>query len=148
MPGSPFVQFLAKESSKTGEVNENGDVWSAVTTSQLASQTLLDPSLQTAEDQNNHIQRVVSGELAQLSKLYFKGEHVPESIQVRVKRWGAALCGQGLELQEDSITLSSWRLGICGDFIRQASAYPTPFEAAALSGLEAGERMASLFATE
>jgi hypothetical protein len=49
-------------------------------------------------------------------------------------------------LKEDSVTLAGWRLGICGDFVR-AAAYPSPWEAAALSGLEAGERMASLFIT-
>jgi hypothetical protein len=36
-------------------------------------------------------------------------------------------------------------LTVCGDYIRDISEYTTPLEAAALSGLEAGERTASFF---
>jgi predicted NAD/FAD-dependent oxidoreductase len=157
VPGSPFLQFLASEASKPGrrtveddDGGGGGDVWTAISTSQLALHVLESKELVLVKEQQDHVQRVMTGEMAQLVSPYFDDDpsKVPTPTSVHVKRWGAALCGKGLELQEDSITLASWRLGICGDFIRQSSAYPTPWEAAALSGLEGGERMASLFIQE
>ena len=58
-------------------------------------------------------------------------------------RWSSAFSSKTLGLKEDSITLAPWRLAISGDYIREDFAYPTPFEATALSGLEAGERVAA-----
>ena len=43
----------------------------------------------------------------------------------------------------DAIALEPWRLAICGDFVRD---HPSPIEAAALSGLDAGESVAAFFA--
>lgn len=147
VPGSQVLQFMAREGSKPEKLGMDADVWTAISTSQLAAQVLAreDLSIQAKED---YIQSVIVGEMAKLLSHYFDGDpsSVPLPTAVQVKCWGAAICGKGLELQEDSITLSSWRLGICGDFIRQSSAYSTPWEAAALSGLEAGERMTSLLA--
>ncbi len=147
VPGSPYLQFLAREGSKPGKSEIDSDVWTAVSTSQLATHVLAMKDL-SGKEQEEHIQRVITGEMANLWSYYFNSDPtmVPNPTTIHVKRWGAALCSKGLELQEDSITLSSWRLGICGDFIRQSSAYPTPWEAAALSGLEAGERMSSFLA--
>lgn len=153
VPGSPFLQFLASEASKPGGTKQQpsqegeGDVWTAISTSQLAAHVLESKDM-TPKEKEEHVQRVLTGELAQLVSPYFGDEKVPTPTSVHLKRWGAALCGKGLELQEDSITLASWRLGICGDFIRQSSVHSTPWEAAALSGLEAGERMASVLAAQ
>jgi hypothetical protein len=62
---------------------------------------------------------------------------------------GAGLTDGTLEgwsrIEEDSILLEPWKVAICGDFIRQ---YDSPVEAAAMSGLEAGERVGSWFATQ
>ena len=145
VPGSPFLQFLAREASKPGRSRDGGDVWTAISTSQLAAHVMSSESM-SAEEKESHIQHVLTSELANLVSPYFGGDEakVPAPTEVQVKRWGAALVGKGLELQEDSITLAGWRLGICGDFIRQSNAYPTPWEAAALSGLEAGERMTNI----
>ena len=60
-------------------------------------------------------------------------------------RWGAALRGRTLGLREDSIALAPWFLCVGGDYVRAADGHETPFEAAALSGLEAGERAAAFF---
>ena len=75
---------------------------------------------------------------------YHDGNKPPEPNHVFVKRWGAAFCSKGLNLKEHSIFLAPWRLSICGDFIRDISAH-TPLESAMISGLEAGERTASLW---
>jgi len=60
--------------------------------------------------------------------------------------WDAALTDGTLEdwcrVEEDSIALESWRMAVCGDFVRTRG---SPVEAAALSGLEAGERVGSWF---
>lgn len=152
VPGSQYIQFMAREGSKPDKLGTDADVWTAITTSHLAAQVLENDNDETdlgpVEAKEDYIQKVIIGEMANLLSHYFDGDpsKVPLPIAVQVKCWGAALCGKGLELEEDSITLSSWRLGICGDFIRQSSAYSTPWEAAALSGLEAGERMTSLLA--
>jgi hypothetical protein len=86
-------------------------------------------------------------------------------------RWGAGFLSRGLGLKEDAVSLEPWRLAIAGDFIRAPAAAPaaaqaageggggdgggggeggggpgTPAEAAALSGLEAAERVAGFFA--
>jgi hypothetical protein len=146
VPGSPLLQFLVNEGSKPGDRSPNGDVWTGISTSQLATHVLDDKSMDS-EKKKEHIQRVLTGEMALLMSPYFDNDEskVPLPTSVFVKQWGAAITGKRLDLEEDSITLSSWRLGICGDFIRRSSAYPTPWEAAALSGLEAGERMSSLY---
>ena len=154
VPGSRRLQFLVNEGSKlegpaqvgNGSGDGDGDVWTGISTSQLASSVLDDPTIDSAEEKRNHIQEILTGEVALLLSPYFGDDasKIPLPTSVQVKQWGAAICGKGLELEEDSITLSGWRLGICGDFLRRSSAYPTPWEAAALSGLEAGERMSSL----
>lgn len=87
--------------------------------------------------------------LSEVSKLlapYYDSDNAttattPPLLQrVSDKRWGAASTCQSLEAQHDCIALPPWRLSICGDFIRSMSRYAAPSEAAALSGLEAGER--------
>ena len=57
----------------------------------------------------------------------------------------AALRGRTLGLREDSIALAPWFLCVGGDYVRAADGHETPFEAAALSGLVAGERAAAFF---
>ncbi|OEU22401.1 hypothetical protein FRACYDRAFT_232556 [Fragilariopsis cylindrus CCMP1102] len=151
VPGSQLVQFLARDASKPGfNKNSNGDekgeTWTAITTSQMASSILSQPVLSDEEKSELVAQGVIS-EIAQLLASY-NGGSTPEPSEVSVKRWGAAFCSKGLQLKEDSIFLAPWRLTICGDFIRDQSEYQTPLEAAALSGLEAGERTASFWTPE
>ena len=43
---------------------------------------------------------------------------------------------------EDCVSLEPWRLAVAGDFLRERA---SPAEAAALSGMEAAERVAAWF---
>ena len=65
----------------------------------------------------------------------------PSPLASAAKRWGAGFAAGTLGLSEESVGLEPWRLAICGDYIaRQRS---SPAEAAALSGMDAAERVAS-----
>ena len=59
--------------------------------------------------------------------------------------WRAAFSAETLEGwsrgAEHAVVLEPYRLAICGDFVRAAAC---PVEAAALSGLEAGDRVAAV----
>ena len=63
--------------------------------------------------------------------------------QCVARRWSAAFPGSTLEgwsrQEEDAISLQPFGLAIAGDFVRRRGC---SIEAAALSGLEAGERVA------
>ena len=150
VPGSQLVQFLARDASKPSAAenfnSEEGETWTAITTSRLASSILSEPGLSDKE-KSELVATGVSTEIGQLLSSYHGGS-TPEPLEVSVKRWGAAFCSQGLQLKEDSIFLAPWRLTVCGDFIRDKSECTTPLEAAALSGLEAGERTASFWTPE
>mmetsp|Transcript_24516 Transcript_24516/g.43497 ORF Transcript_24516/g.43497 Transcript_24516/m.43497 type:complete len:435 (-) Transcript_24516:3544-4848(-) len=144
IPGSRMVQFLVREDSKPGSIPGYGEMWTAITTSQLAS-TILERRDISDDEKRHAVAAAVVEEVGQLVAPYHDGD-APEPIHIDVKRWGAAFCSQGLNLKENSIFLAPWRLSICGDFIRDLSAHSNPLEAAAISGLEAGERTASLWA--
>jgi predicted NAD/FAD-dependent oxidoreductase len=145
IPGSRVVQFLSREASKPGRVdNAAVETWTAITTSQCAS-TILDRHDLSDDEKKNAVVAAVTQEISHLVSKYHASNSTPDPIQVFVKRWGAAFCSQGLQLKENSIFLAPWRFCIAGDFIRDLSAFSTPLEAAALSGLEAGERMSSLW---
>ena len=72
---------------------------------------------------------------------------IPEPLSISARRWGGAFTTgdlQGWSRQdEDCICLEPWRIAIAGDFVRPQE---TPLEAAALSGLQAGERIAAMLA--
>jgi predicted NAD/FAD-dependent oxidoreductase len=147
VPGSHYVQFLARQASKPEYTADSdaGDVWWAVSTSSLAADLLSRPNL-SYEEKLSSISELASEEISRLLLPYHEDETgVLLPLDVSTKRWGAAFCVEGLNLKEDSVILAPWRLAICGDFVRDLSVHATPLEAAALSGLEAGERTASLF---
>jgi predicted NAD/FAD-dependent oxidoreductase len=143
VPGSHLIQFLARESSKPGRTKrmDGGEIWTAVSTSSLAQDILQrHPSgRQSSEEASAIMSQAVSNIL------------FPQNSQNCVAqdgsavRWGAAFTSRTMGLKEESIFLNPWRLAIAGDFI--SDAHPTPLEAAALSGLEAGERVAAMFQT-
>mmetsp|Transcript_23180 Transcript_23180/g.38363 ORF Transcript_23180/g.38363 Transcript_23180/m.38363 type:complete len:417 (+) Transcript_23180:95-1345(+) len=143
VPGSHHIQFISRHAS--GHSDISGDTWHAVTTSMLAAELLSSPQL-TDDEKRSSISGVASEEVSRLL-LPFHGEPGLLPLDVSVKRWGSAFSSRGLNLKEDSVTLAPWRLAICGDFVRDMSEHATPIEAAALSGLEAGERTASLFSS-
>lgn len=147
VPGSQRIQFLAKESSKPGYQGPE-EQWTVVTTSRFAASILADPTLTTEEQRTERLEKEILSELQELFQQYHNNTVVPQPLALCSFRWGAAFSNPGLELKEDSIVLSPWRLSICGDYIREASFYDNPLEAAALSGLEAGERTAAFWRRE
>mmetsp|Transcript_34014 Transcript_34014/g.82474 ORF Transcript_34014/g.82474 Transcript_34014/m.82474 type:complete len:336 (-) Transcript_34014:16-1023(-) len=141
VPGSHVVQFVARESSKPQYLNDVGgettEIWTAISTSVLAQDIL-----------QRHSGREASEEAATImsqavSQLLFPNEANATPQDASAVRWGAAFTSPTLGLKEDSIFLNPWRLTIAGDFI--SDTHPSPLEAAALSGLEAGERVAAMF---
>lgn len=161
VPGSNIVQFIVRESSKPGRrhsVNSNednlGEIWTAVSTSSLARDILhrRQTNAATASSFRSPQEEAADIMSREVSHLLFGkgGLSDPASLPIPDKsstavRWGSAFTSKTLGLKEDSVFLQPWRLCIAGDYIRTLDAYPTPFEAACLSGLEAGERIAALF---
>ena len=70
-----------------------------------------------------------------------EGEAV-RPVHAAAKRWGAGFARGTLALNEPCVSLEPWRLAIAGDFLCER---PSPAEAAALSGMEAAERVAAWF---
>ena len=128
VPGSPIVQFLAREASKPGR----GDAatWTVASTSTFADRAGDDDALDALAEETARL-------LAPLGAIGVEG--------VAAKRWGAALPGATLEAwsrtEERAVVLEPFGLGIAGDYVRGAAC---PVEAAALSGLEAGARVEGL----
>lgn len=142
VPGSHLVQFLDREASKPNtEQDVERERWTAISTSQYAS-SLLESAELSSEERLSEASDILSQEVCKLLSP-FHSELKP--LDVSAKQWGAAFTSMSLGLKEDSIALAPWRLAICGDFIRDMSEYSSPLEAAALSGIEAGERTASFF---
>lgn len=139
VPGSHVIQYLARESSKPGRANrDDGEIWTAVSTAALAQDILKRYQGQEASEEASAIMSQT------VSQLLFQQESKNnDATDASAVRWGAAFTSRTLGLKEESIFLNPWRLAIAGDFIRNA--HPTPLEAAALSGLEAGERVATMF---
>ena len=86
--------------------------------------------------------RVPSRELRRLVSR--GGGAPPRPLHAAAKRWGAGFAAGTLGLKEDCVSLEPWRLAIAGDFLADRA---SPVEAAALSGMEAGERIAKWFPT-
>lgn len=139
VPGSHLVQFLARESSKPGRQQDDDGIWTAISTSRLAKD-VLDRHGKTKQASEEATQ-IISQEAAHLL-----GVTTGEIQTASAVRWASAFPASTLNLKEDCVLLHPWRLAIGGDFIRSIHAYPTPLEAAAMSGLDAGERMAAMFA--
>jgi predicted NAD/FAD-dependent oxidoreductase len=137
VPGSHLVQFLALESSKPGR-SKDENIWTAVSTSALARDLLKRHG--PTRNASQEAATILSKEVSKLLKVQETTE-VPSAAV----RWGSAFTSKTMNLKEDSIFLSPWRLAIAGDFVRDIHHHPTPMEASALSGLEAGERVAAMF---
>jgi predicted NAD/FAD-dependent oxidoreductase len=79
---------------------------------------------------------------------YYSQGAAPQAVPSRpAKRWRAAITEGDLRswsrLDEDAIVLERFALAVCGDFVRR---HACPVEAAALSGLDAGERVGAWLA--
>ena len=87
----------------------------------------------------------MTAEVTRLVSPYFGDGGVPRPVAAAAKRWGAGVATGSLNLREDAVSLEPWRVAIAGEWVRR---HGSPAEAAALSGLEAGERVASWFVDE
>lgn len=134
VPGSNLLQFLYHQG--------HGEHWAAVSTSAFAAHLLNQEGL-SPKDRAAIATKELTAELERLVSPYFEDGGVPTPKHTFLREWGAGLCEPTLQAQEDSILLEGWRLAICGDYLRAAHA--GPWESAAVSGLDAGERMAALW---
>jgi len=138
-PTSDKIQFVSREASKPGRSNPNEltETWTAITTSAYAQDLLkrdLDEEAATSELVEAFVKLVKPALGDSVDNI------VPSAASA--KRWKAGFTTRSLGLQEDSIGLEPWKLVICGDFLRS---YASPGEAAVLSGMEGGEKVASWF---
>jgi predicted NAD/FAD-dependent oxidoreductase len=146
--GSSMIQFLARDASKPGrrssDTDDDGGLWTAVSTSQFANDML-----KNGVSSRDAAEEILSEELSRLFAPSFGGNVslVPKPQLISTKLWRAGFNSSSLDLLEDSVALAPWRLAIGGEYISKLSAHPTPIEAAAISGLEAGERVAAFFQT-
>ena len=143
VPNSQLIQFLARDGSRPGRVaHPAGELYTAVSTSHFAQQLLQGTAHLSSAAQTAAATDALTGELRRLVAPFFGDESaVPSPVQASAKRWGAAFASQTMGLKEDSLVLAPWRFAVCGDFLKE---HTSPIEAAALSGLEAGERVAAL----
>ena len=150
-PSSPVVRFLARDGSRPGrpEARAEGELWTAITTGSFARTALATAPAGEAGDSERGgtaaaaVAAAVADEVGRLWSPFFGGEPhaVPRPTAAHAKRWGAGFASGTLGLQEDCVGLEPWRLAIAGEYLGSRSCGPA--EAAAISGLEAGERVAS-----
>ncbi|CAK0902390.1 unnamed protein product [Prorocentrum cordatum] len=140
-PTSPDIQFICRHGSLPPGDATGEEMWTAVPTTRL-SRELLQRGLDE-RGQCEELHQRLSGLLGS----FFRdgGGGMPAPTRLSVKRWGAGLTLRPLGLREPCVGLEPWRLGICGDFL-QAAPGGGPLEAAALSGYQMGDRVASWFA--
>ncbi len=133
IPGSSTIQFICRESSKSeSNVVEQSqyELWKGITTSSFAQQHIQDKCYL-----DSHLEKELQG----LLSTHCQAKITPKFLGSKL--WRAAFTQPTLNLKEDCITLEPWRLIIAGDFLRD---YSNPIEAAAVSGMEAGDRMANI----
>jgi len=143
-PTSRHIQFVARDASKPGRPRvgiDGRELWTAVSTIGYGRELLNG----VAEDDTKTVAVEMERRLANLFAPFFGGDalSVPAAARVTIELWREAFVTKSLGLKEDCISLEPCRLAVCGDFLRD---YPSPAEAAAVSGMEAGERLASWFA--
>ena len=132
-PSSSVLQFLAREASKPGRADA-GNAWTVVSTSSFADK-------RPGNDAVASLGLLLADEALRL--LCPHGAKLTSALGA--KMWRAAFSAETLEGwsrgAEHAVVLEPYRLAICGDFVRAAAC---PVEAAALSGLEAGDRVAAV----
>lgn len=152
VPGSAVVQFLYRSASKPGRpaLEDGGELWTAVSTPAFAAE-LLRREGPAAEAQKGDSDRGGGAALAatnlmasEVSALLAGGGAPPKPLRAVAKRWGAGFAAGSLQHGHHCIALPPWQLAIAGDFV---CARDSPTEAAALSGLAAGETIALSIAT-
>ena len=165
VPGSRIVHFLARDASKPGReplvpvpsedgAGAVGELWTAVSTPAFAKEMLAAESLKRGESGDSDkgggtasaAADAMANEISSVLAHFFAegGGAPPRPLHAAAKRWGAGFAAGTLGLKEDCVSLEPWRLAIAGDFLADRA---SPVEAAALSGMEAGERIAKWFPT-
>ena len=148
-PSSDVLDFLARDASKPGRdatAAGDGELWTAVSTARFGAACI--ERCRGAADERRAAQDLAAvgmrAELAKMLAPFFGGDAaaVPAPLKAGAKRWSAAFPTATLGLDDDCLALEPWRLAVCGDFLRE---HPSPAEAAAASGLQAGERIAAIF---
>jgi hypothetical protein len=153
-PSSHVISFVARDASKPGRPvtracdGGEGELWTAVSTASFAQSILARAPSTDPGDSGRGSEaatvaaQAMSQELARLFAPYFGDElgRVPQPLAAAAKRWGAGFAKGTCELKESAVTLEPWRLAVAGDYLQ---VHASPIEAAAVSGLDAGERVAS-----
>ena len=101
------------------------------------------PEAQSGTSSTSGAAETISDEVARLMAPHIGSHHGHGPHAVSVQCWERGLAVGSLGLEENCVSLEPWRLAIAGEYLRTRS---SPLEAAACSGLEAGERVASWFA--
>ena len=159
-PGSNLLAFLSRDASKperprlasaidAGGGAVSGELWTAVSTVQFARQ-LLSSGGGLREPGDSEVKGATTAALAaqlmgeEVRRLLgsFDGDGAPRLVHAAAKRWGAGFRSATLEQSQQSVALEPWQLVIAGDFVN--GGHGSPVEAAAASGLEAGERVAAM----
>ena len=165
-PGSNVLAFLSRDASKperprlasaidAGGGAVSGELWTAVSTVHFARQLLSSgggglSSGGLREPGDSEVKGATTAALAaqlmgeEVRRLLgsFDGDGAPRLVHAAAKRWGAGFRSATLEQSQQSVALEPWQLVIAGDFVN--GGHGSPVEAAAASGLEAGERIAAM----
>lgn len=135
----PFLSNI-KDHNKTLD----GELWTAVSTTAFAEKLLADNSTINPQEINNIIGDKLGPALEEIIMGFSENKNATSAF-TEAKMWKAGLTDGTLEswsmFDEDSIVLEPLYLALAGDYIRR---HGSPFEAAALSGMEAGERLGDL----
>ncbi len=166
VPTSSTLLFLSRDGSRPGRPEiahdptapraATGELWTAVSTPDYAARVLRRGAAAESRLADNDdgggkagVESVAAGEMAaEASRLlgpFFGPEpeaRAPAPAWATARLWGAGITDGTLGLKEDCVSLEPWRLAVCGDYI---SDHSSPLEAAASSGMEAGERVAAFF---
>jgi len=141
--GSQRIQFLVRDSSKPGRIAAKGkkhELWTCISSSALAAWVLSKNNTTAAAFVQ--AQHELTEELSTILAPFY--DTPPVVTNPYVRRWSAAFTNATLESwsrqEEECVSLEPFRLAIAGDFVRR---HGCPIESAALSGLEAGERVGS-----
>jgi hypothetical protein len=154
VPASRIVQFLARAASKPGRpaLNDGGELWTAISTPAFAAELLRHKGAGAMtqpgdSDKGGSVALAATGlmavEISALFAQHMPGGAGPKPLRASSKRWGAGFAAGSLQHVHDCIALPAWQLAVAGDFVQERH---SPLEAAALSGLAAGESLAQVIA--
>lgn len=139
VPGSSILQFISREASKPQRPTlvQGGELWKAISTSSFAANNM---NVDSAQKQ-------MENEMSLLFSPFLNNDILVPQM-VRAKLWRAAFSLPSLQLKEDCVALYPWRFIISGDYVSNTSSnHMTPLEAAAMSGLQAGEHMSNILSS-